>query len=141
MRKKTHQQPVKSDKKVLIDKEYPFLDGHIIVIWFDQSGLVTSINQSLIDMTGYREKDLVGSSYTMFKHPDFPQTVYDNIKNIIESGKRWKGLLKVLRNDGGYFWGLVTIKTHQREASQLIHLCTVRKPSQRQIALYQKQRQ
>jgi PAS domain S-box-containing protein len=133
MRKENNPYPPHSDKNQMFDKEYPFFDGHIIVISFNQSGLIVSMNQSLLDMTGYQEKDLIGLSYAVFKHPHLPDSVYADLKRNVESGKRWKGLVKILRNDGGYFWGLATIKPDQQHRSRIGYLCTVRKPSQAQI--------
>ncbi len=119
-----------------LDKEYSFLDGHVIVIWLNQSGVLARINQSLLDMTGYQESDLIGASYTLFKHPDFSDTVYNDVWNKISNGKRWKGVIKVLRKDGSYFWGLTTVMRIQYQNYHVRYLCAVRKPSREQIMLH-----
>lgn len=122
-----------SGNKVLLDKGYPFLDGHVIVVWLDRSGVLTSINQSLLDMSGYQESDLIGTSYTLFKHPEIADSIYQDLWKRLRSGKRWKGMIKVLRKDGCYFWGLMTIMPIQYQSSPVRYLCTVRKPSREQI--------
>ncbi len=120
-----------------IAKEYPFLDGHVIVIWLDQSGVLTRINQSLLDMTGYQESDYIGKSYTLFKHPGISGSVYDDVWGKVGFGNRWKGVVKVSRKDGNYFFGLTTIMPIQYQSLQTRYLCTVRKPSRKQIAQHQ----
>jgi PAS domain S-box-containing protein len=119
-----------------LDKEYSFLDGHVIVMWLNQSGVLTRINQSLLDMTGYQESDLIGASYTLFIHPDFSDSVYTDVWNKVGVGKRWKGVVKILRKDGSYFWGLTTIMAIQYQHYQIRYLCAVRKPSRKQIILH-----
>ncbi len=121
---------------IQFNKEHPFLDGHIIVIWLDQSGVLTRINQSLLDMTGYHECDYIGASYAKFKHPDISDFVFNDVWKKIGSGNRWKGVIKILRKDGDYFWGLTTIMPIQYQPLQIRYLCTVRKPSKKQIQLY-----
>ncbi len=133
MQKDNPDKSIKPEQMVLIDKGYPFLDGHVIVSWLDQTGVFTRINQSLLDMSGYHEAELIGSSYGLLKHPEIPDFVYDDLRKKIYSGKRWKGLIKVLRKDGCYFWGLATILPIQYQSSQIKFLCTVRKPSLSQI--------
>ena len=119
-----------------LDKEYAFLDGHVIIIWLDQTGIITRINQSLLDMTGYQESSVIGSSYTLFKHPDISDSIDNDIWKKISEGKRWKGVVKVLRKDDGYFWGLTTIMPIEYQYSQIRYLCAVRKPSREQIKLH-----
>ncbi len=123
-----------SNKKVVIDKNYPFLDGHVVVSWLDQRGSFASVNQSLLDMSGYQETDLIGASYTLLKHPEIPDAVYEELRRKLDAGKRWKGLIKVLRKDGAYFWGLTTIMPIQYQQSSTRYLCTVRKPSSSQVS-------
>jgi PAS domain S-box-containing protein len=136
MQKQNDQNFVNLANNAQSDKEYPFLDGHVIVIWLDQSGVLARINQSLLDMTGYQERDYIGKSYTQFKHPDISESVYDDVWRKVGSGNRWKGVVKVLRKDGNYFWGLATIMRIQYQPLKTRYLCTVRKPSRQQIQLY-----
>ncbi len=117
-------------------KEYPFLDGHVIVMWLDKSGIITRINQSLLDMIGYQESDFIGASYMLFKHSEISDFVINDVWKKIGSGNRWKGVVKVLRKDGDCFWGLTTIMPIQYQPLQTRYLCTVRKPSRKQIQLY-----
>ncbi|MCH9696947.1 MAG: PAS domain-containing protein [Gammaproteobacteria bacterium] len=117
----------------IINREFPFLDGHVIVTWLDQDGLFSQINQSLLDMSGYRETELVGVNYKLLKHPEIPDSVYEDLNNRLRAGKRWKGVIKYLRKDGCYFWGLTTILPILDQASASRYLCTVRKASRTQI--------
>jgi len=133
MQKKNDQNFVNLVNNAQSDREYPFLDGHVIVIWLDHSGVLARINQSLLDMTGYQESDYIGQSYALFKHPDISESVYENVWRKVGSGDRWKGVVKVLRKDGNYFWGLTTIMPIQYQPLQTRYLCTVRKPSRKQI--------
>lgn len=133
MKKDNTKSSAKSHNMVLLDKGFPFLDGHVIVFWLDRAGNFIRINQSLMDMSGYQENDLIGSSYALLKHPENPDTVSDDMHRKLKAGKRWKGLIKVLRKDGAYFWGLSTIMPIRYQSSQIRYLCTMRKASESQI--------
>jgi|GEM_PF-6300124 len=136
MQIETIQPGERSVNRLLIDRVYPFLDGHIIVFWLDRSGRFIRINQSVLDMSGYQEVDLIGSSYSLLKHPENHGVVTDELHRNLKSGKRWKGLIKVLRKDGACFWGLTTIMPVKYQSSNIRYLCTMRKPSDLQVIAY-----
>ena len=136
MRKENSKHSLSLDNHTLLDNGYPFLDGHVIVGWLDHAGIFISMNQSLLDMSGYLESELIGSPFTVLKHPEIPNNAYDELCRKVNAGKRWKGLIKLLRKDGAYFWGLTTIMPITYKSLQNQYLCTVRKPSLTQITSY-----
>ncbi len=79
-------------------------DGELIVSRTDLKGIITYANKIFADISGYSIDELIGKNHNIVRHPDIPKSVFKNLWFTIKSGKIWKGYVKNLRKDGGYYW-------------------------------------
>ncbi|MBD3795507.1 MAG: PAS domain S-box protein [Epsilonproteobacteria bacterium] len=114
-------------RQIPLDVEYTFNDNLIYEI--DKDGLITFANLKFCEVVGYRRSELIGKNHTVFKHPDVPQTIYDNI--CIESKKlrRWFFTLKNIRRDGMFFWSNIHCTPRYNDMNELIGFIIVHKPA------------
>ncbi len=123
-----------SSRKVLVtDIETPYPDGKLIISRTDTKGIITQVNQSFVDMSGFSEDELVGQPHYILRHPDMPKAAFADMWNTIQSGKKWKGYVKNLRKDGGYYLVFASVIPNIRKGEIVGYTSVRRKPSRRKM--------
>jgi aerotaxis receptor len=121
-------------RKVLVtDYETLFPDGRLIVSSTDPQGIITHVNQSFVDMSGYSEKELMGQPHYILRHPDMPAAAFKNLWDTVKQGDKWHGYVKNLRKDGGYYWVLATVIPNIRSGKIKGYTSVRRKPARRKV--------
>lgn len=121
-------------RKVLItDIETPYPDGKLIVSTTDKDGVITHVNQSFIDMSGYSESELIGAPHSILRHPDMPAAAFQDLWETVGNGEKWQGYVKNLRKDGGYYWVKATVIPNIRKGNVVGYTSVRRKPSRDKI--------
>ncbi len=93
-----------------LDKNISFLDGYkmaidetSIVSKTTPKGIITYVNKQFIEISGYSEKELLGFSHNMVRHPDMPKEAFKELWQTIKAKKVWHGVVKNRKKDGGYY--------------------------------------
>jgi aerotaxis receptor len=121
-------------RRVLItDIETPFKDGQLIVSRTNPAGIITHINHSFVEMSGYGGKELLGQPHYILRHPDMPAVAFKDLWETIQSGNKWHGYVKNLRKDGGYYWVLATVIPNIRDGKIMGYTSVRRKPARRKV--------
>lgn len=89
--------------------EYKVLEHQYLISRTDLNSRITYVNETFIEVSGYTEADLLGATNGLFRHPDMPDAVFDDIWATLKANRIWSGIMKHLRKDGGFFWVLATI--------------------------------
>lgn len=122
-------------RKVLVtDIESPYPDGRLIVSRTDPAGIITHVNQSFVDMSGYSREELIGAPHYILRHPDMPPAAFADLWETVKRGEKWQGYVKNLRKDGGYYWVKATVIPNIRNARIIGYTSVRRKPSRQKIA-------
>lgn len=122
-------------RKVLytdIETDYP--DGKLIVSTTTPEGIITHANQSFVEMSGYSEKELIGSPHSILRHPDMPPAAFQELWDTLKRGDKWQGFVKNLRKDGGYYWVKAIVIPNIREGKLIAYTSVRRKPSKTKVA-------
>ena len=121
-------------RRVLVSGiETPFPNGRLIVSRTDLRGVITQVNRSFVEMSGYSEQELVGSQHSIVRHPDMPAEIFRALWETIQSGRTWQGYLKNLRKDGGYYWVKATVIPNVRAGRVVGYTSVRRKPSREMV--------
>jgi len=122
-------------RKVLVTEiESPYPDGRLIVSRTDPTGIITHVNQSFVDMSGYSKEELIGAPHYILRHPDMPQAAFRELWDTVQRGEKWQGYVKNLRKDGGFYWVKATVIPNIRATKVIGYTSVRRKPSRRKIA-------
>jgi len=89
-------------RPIALDVEYTFTNNLIYEVNLD--GIITYANQNFCEVAGYRREELIGKNHSIFKHPDVPEELYNNLWSTKKRLKQWFSTLKNIRRDGMYFW-------------------------------------
>lgn len=79
-------------------------EDELIISRTDLKGIITYANETFAEISGYSIEELVGQSHNILRHPDMPKSAFTEMWSTIQKGQMWKGYVKNLRKDGGYYW-------------------------------------
>jgi aerotaxis receptor len=113
--------------------ETPYPDGKLIVSTTDKSGIITHVNQSFIEMSGYNEDELINAPHSILRHPDMPAIAFKGLWDTVNKGEKWQGIVKNLRKDGGYYWVKATVIPNIRNGQVVGFTSVRRKPSRTKV--------
>jgi aerotaxis receptor len=116
------------------DVETPMPDGRLIVSRTDPSGVITHVNQSFVEMSGYEEHELIGAPHYILRHPDMPAIAFKGLwDTLLVERKKWHGYVKNLRKDGGFYWVYATVIPNVRNGEVIGFTSVRRKPSRTKV--------
>lgn len=121
------------------DIETPFPKGEKIVSVTDVEGYITHANSTFVYMSGYSREELIGTPHYILRHPDMPRAAFKILWDTLEEKGRWKGYVKNLRKDGGYYWVYASVFSIFRNG-ELVGYTSSRHPTEpEQVAIHAKQ--
>jgi len=115
------------------DIETPYPDGKLIVSTTDKEGIITHVNKSFIEMSGYSEEELIGTPHSILRHPFMPSVAFKDLWDTVNRGEHWQGYVKNLRKDGGYYWVKATVIPNIRQGKVVSYTSVRRKPSRTKV--------
>jgi len=80
------------------------LDESSMVVITDKNGLIKYVNKQFCETTEYSSDELIGKNHDLIRSGYHSIEFYDNLWNIINSGKVWHGEVKNISKTGKIFW-------------------------------------
>ncbi|NRB23209.1 PAS domain-containing methyl-accepting chemotaxis protein [Shewanella sp.] len=87
-----------------INLEVKLAAGEELISNTNKRGIITYVNQTFIDISGYSEAELLGQSHKLVRHQDMPVAAFKELWTKVKSGQSWRGLVKNRCKNGGYYW-------------------------------------
>lgn len=84
--------------------ERPLPEGEVLVSRTDLKGVITYCNRAFIEISGYGERELLGASHNLVRHPDVPPEIFADLWETIRAGNPWNGIVKNRCKNGDYYW-------------------------------------
>ena len=69
----------------------------------------------------------------LLRHPDMPKAAFADLWATVQAGNKWRGYVKNLRKDGGYYWVHAVVVPNVREGKVVGYTSVRRKPSRTKI--------
>lgn len=85
-------------------KEIFLNENDRIISLTNTKGVITSINEAFVKISGFREEELIGQAQNIVRHPDMPQAAFADLWSTIGKGKPWLGLVKNRCKNGDHYW-------------------------------------
>jgi aerotaxis receptor len=89
--------------------EYSVVENSVIVSETNLKGVITSVNNNFVEISGYKEEELLGNNHNIIRHPDVPKIIFKELWASLEREGKWIGIVKNLRKDKSYYWVKVMI--------------------------------
>lgn len=80
-----------------------------IVSKTDAKGRITYVNQKFIEITGYKEDELIGKAHNIVRHPDVDKSIYKDMWRHLKEKKTYKSIIKNRKKDGTAYYVDATI--------------------------------
>lgn len=111
------------------------LDEHdFIVSKTDLKGRITYGNRIFSDYAGYTEKEYLGKSHNIVRHPDMPRAVFKLLWDRIQDGHEVFAFVKNRCKLGGHYWVYANVTASYDMHGQIIGYYSVRrKPNQQAL--------
>ncbi|MDQ7056569.1 MAG: PAS domain-containing protein [Persephonella sp.] len=101
--------------------------NELIISRTDLNGIITYVNETFAKISGYSPEELIGKPHNIIRHPDMPKSVFKELWDTIKQGKVWRGYVKNLRKDRGYYWVYAEISGVYKDG-QLVEYKSMRAP-------------
>lgn len=91
-----------NQSEFLIETEVP--EDELIISRTDLEGNITHANELFCEISGYELSELIGKAHNIVRHPDMPGSIFKELWDNIQNKKQWRGAVKNIRKDGGFYW-------------------------------------
>ncbi len=71
-----------------------------IVVETDANGVITEVDDSFCQLSGYSREELIGQPHRITRHPDIPAQTFEKMWQTIKAGEIWHGQIKNLTKQG-----------------------------------------
>ena len=102
-------------------------EDDFIVSKTDLKGLITYGNRIFIQMSGYSERELLGTPHSILRHPDMPRVVFKLLWDTIQAKREICAYVKNLAKDGSFYWVFANITPSFDSRGNLIGYYSVRR--------------
>ena len=105
--------------------------GSYIISTTDLKGRITSVNDTLVDLSGFSRAELIGTHHNILRHPDMPRAVFAMAWATITGGEDFSGYIKNLCKDGSFYWVFAHIVVQTDAEGELAGFRSVRRAASR----------
>ncbi|NLU35168.1 MAG: PAS domain-containing protein [Wolinella succinogenes] len=109
------------------DHERVFEASEIVVSKTDTKGRITYGNDLFIELSGYKELELLGAHHNIVRHPDMPRVIFKFLWDYIKKGEEINAYVKNLSKDGSYYWVLANVTPSFDHKNQVVGYYSVRR--------------
>lgn len=100
----TRQLEENSKIKVLLEAREKVLAQTTILSESDAFGTITYVNSKFVEVSRFREDELIGKGHNIVRHPDMPKEIFKLMWSTIKKGEIFRGIIKNRRKDGSFYW-------------------------------------
>ena len=120
------QRPVTSHEIVLEE-------GRSLVSTTDSRGLITDVNDYMIEVSGYTRVELIGQSHNIVRHPDMPEAAFADMWRCLRAGQPWVGVVKNRCKNGDHYWVLAQVTPVLNAEGKIGGYMSVRRKPSREL--------
>ena len=118
------------------NSELFFNDNEFIVSKTDLSGRITYGNNLFISISGYSEKELLGSPHNILRHSDMPKIIFKLLWERVQDGKEIFAFVKNRTKNDDYYWVFAHVTPSINGSGKIIGYHSVRrKPTEESLAV------
>ena len=87
------------EKEILLDK-HKFISSRT-----NKQGIITSVNEYFVEISGYSIEELINSNHNIIRHPDMPKAIFKLLwQTLLKEKKSLKAVVKNKAKSGDYYW-------------------------------------
>ena len=86
------------------DNEVVMQEGQTIVSETNLKGIITYVNRTFLDMSGFSRDELMKKNHNIVRHPDMPAEAFQDLWDTCKAGEPWIGIVKNRCKNGDFYW-------------------------------------
>ena len=118
------------------NKEVVVNENAFIVSKTDTKGKIIYANRIFMQISGYREDELLGKQHNIVRHPDMPRGVFHLMWSTIMQGRECFAYVKNLCKNGDHYWVLANVTPDYDARDQIAGYFSVRRKPSREAVGY-----
>jgi len=91
-------------RPISINEEIGLSPYKTIMSKTDKKGIIEYANEYFMEVSGYKEWELMGQPHNIIRHPDMPKVIFKLLWNKLNEGEPMMAIVKNLSKDGRYYW-------------------------------------
>jgi len=116
--------PIPNNRETILNS------GDYIVSKTDLTGKIIYGNKYFIEISGYKESELLGAPHSILRHPDMPRIVFKLLWERIKNKEEIFAYVKNMSKDGSFYWVFANVTATIDEDGRIRDFHSVRrKPS------------
>lgn len=112
------------DKK--LRKFHSIISENVIFSNTNLDGVLTEVSNAFCRISGYTQKQLIGSPHSIVNHHDVKKSAYLDLCSTVKENKIWKGEVKNLKPDGDSYWLSVNVSPRFDENNNKIGYTSIK---------------
>ncbi|MDH4161457.1 MAG: EAL domain-containing protein [Nitrospirota bacterium] len=106
-----------------------------VVFITDRDGNIEYVNPTFERTTGWTKEEAIGRNPRILASGKTTRAEYEELWNIISSGRTWRGAFQNRKKDGQYYWGNSVVTPISNEKGEITHFLAVQEDiTERKIA-------
>ena len=116
----------------ITQREADYPETWSLVSKTDLKGIITYVNRDFIEVSGFNERELLGASHNIVRHPDMPPEAFADLWQTLKSGKPWTGVVKNRCKNGDHYWVIANVTPLKEDGKVTGYMSVRAKPSRAQ---------
>jgi PAS domain S-box-containing protein len=117
-------------------KEIVVNEQDFIVSKSDPKGNIVYANRQFMQISGYREDELLGRQHNIVRHPDMPRGLFYLLWQKISRGQECFAYIKNLCKNGDHYWVLANVTPDYDAQGSVIGYFSVRRSPRKEALSY-----
>ena len=85
-------------------RERTFARDELIVSKTDPKGRLVYVNDVFLEVSGFRESEIIGQPHSIIRHPEMPRAVFKLLWDVILGGKEIFAYVNNMAKNGDNYW-------------------------------------
>jgi methyl-accepting chemotaxis protein len=108
-------------------------EGAVLVSKSDLKGNISYCNHEFVEISGYKEAELIGQGFGLLRHRDIPAEIFRELWDTVRAGRPWTGIIKNRAKNGDFFWMNANITPLYQRGRMVEFLCVGTAPTAEEI--------
>jgi PAS domain S-box-containing protein len=114
-------------------KEIKLNSKDMLVSKTDTTGVITYGNSKFVEISGYKESELIGSPHNILRHPDMPKAIFYLMWQSIKKGRNIMAVVKNLAKNGDHYWVTTDFEIKRNREGKIVNYIAFRYPASKNI--------
>ncbi len=114
-------------RPVPIKEEVHLVPYKTIMSKTDAKGIIEYANDYFVEISEYKEWELMGQPHNIIRHPDMPKIIFKLLWDRLKSKQNIHAVVKNLTKTGKYYWVITDFKWKEDENGNIISYYSRRK--------------